>query len=163
MSVELSQTVLEILRNAGWFEGRNVPIPLAGEYQPFPNAQIVLAEFGGLHIGDCGAGVDCARSDIEIDPNLAIHLFPELKAVERSINSRLFPLGEVHRGHGYLVIDENGRIYLLSDELSRFAPSFARSLELLLLGKKPSVAEIEAAWGKDNSGGKNSQGSSGDR
>ena len=149
MPSSFSPSVLDILSKAGWFEERNVAVPLPPEFQPFPMAQRILTEFGGLHIGQCGAGIDCATSDIEINPNLAIHTLQELSTIGRSIDNRLFPLGEVHRGHGFLVVDERGRIYLLSDELSRFAPTFARSLELLLLGKKPDNGEIEAAWKED--------------
>jgi hypothetical protein len=136
MASGFSPSVLELLRKAGWFEGREVPISLPVELQPFATARRVLIEFGGLHIGYCGAGVDCATSDVEIDPTLAMHVLPELRAYERSINRRLFPLGEVHLGHGFLIIDELGRTYLLSDELSPLAPMFAECLELLLLGLK---------------------------
>jgi hypothetical protein len=146
MHDSLPSSVLDILSKAGWFEGRNTAIPLPPEFQPFSEAQRILTEFGGLHIGHCGAGIDCATSDIEIDPMLATHVLQELSAIGRSMSSRLFPLGEVHRGHGFLVVDEKGRIYLLSDELSPFAPTFARSVELLLLGKKANREEIEAAW-----------------
>ena len=131
-----SPRVTEILAKAGWYPGRSVPISpfIPDGFVPFREAETVLREFGGLHLGDCGAGVDFARSDVEIDPRLADHLKAELAEHEQPLGARLLPLGEVHRGHGYLVIDERGRTYLLFDELSPLAPSFSQALESLLLG-----------------------------
>ena len=144
-----SPPVLDILRRAGWFDGRRVAVVPSPGIRLFPKAHEVLAEFGGLRMGKCGAGMECATSDVQIEPGLATHLTSELHEAERSLNTRLFPLGEVHRGHGYLIIDEYGRTYLLSDKLSPFAPTFSRCLELLLLGKKANAAELEAAWKSD--------------
>ncbi len=119
----LSPAIAEILERAGWYEGRDVPIPLSAPdgLTLFPIAEAVLRQFGGLRFGECGAGVDFATSDVVIDPGLAVHLKSELDEYGRPLGTRLFPLGEVHRGHGYLVIDEQGRTYLLSDELSQNA------------------------------------------
>jgi hypothetical protein len=89
MADDFSSAVLEILRRAGWHEGRNVTaIVPPPQFSLFPCAQDVLAEFGGLHIGECGAGVDCATSDVNLDPHLATHLTTELKEFESSLNTR---------------------------------------------------------------------------
>lgn len=138
----LSTAVTAILERAGWHEGRDVPLPLLAPGGPtlFPVAEAVLREFGGLRFGHCGAGVDFATSDVVIDPGLAVHLKAELDGYGRPLGTRLFPLGEVHRGHGYLVIDEQGRAYLLSDELSPLAASFSQALESLLLGVRVAGA-----------------------
>jgi hypothetical protein len=145
-----SPAVVDLLRRAGWQEGRIVANALLapGQFALFPRAQEVLAEFGGLHVGECGSGIDCATSDVQIDPRLCVHLAAELKSLEEALKTRLYPLGEVHRGHGYLILDELGRTYLLSDELEPFTATFARCLELLLLGKKASQEEIQRAWQK---------------
>lgn len=137
-----SSAVAAILARAGWYEGRDVPLPL---FAPdgltlFPVAEAVLREFGALRFGRCGPGVDFATSDVVIDPGLAVHLKAELDECGRPLGTRLFPLGEVHRGHGYLVIDEQGRTYLLSDELSPLAASFSQALESLLLGVRVAGA-----------------------
>jgi SUKH-3 immunity protein len=139
MSERFSQRVLDILRAAGWFEGRNARgIDAAGSDQTlFPKAKESLMEFGGLHIGTCGPGMELATSDVEIDPKLTAHLTPELTEFEKKVGTRLYALGEVHRGHGYLVIDQEGRIYLLSDELTPYTTTLSQALECLLLGKKP--------------------------
>jgi len=139
MSDRFSKPLLKILRKGGWFEGRYVSPALISppELELFPKAQEVLSEFGGLHVGECGPGIDWATSDVEIAPRLGAHLAPELKEFEMSLGVRFFPLGEVHRSQGYLVIDDNGKTYLLNDELMPLAPSFAEGLERLLLGKRP--------------------------
>lgn len=140
MSNRFSPQVESALKAAGWFEGRRVDLDKSslGALSLFNKAEDVLNEFGGLHFGNCGPGIDCATSDVKIDPSVAVHLAPELRTYASARSTRLFPLGEVHRGHGYLVIDEAGNIYLLSDVLEPFAPTFPQSLELLLLGRKPS-------------------------
>ena len=119
MAHKFSRHVLDLLQKAGWFEGRNISLVTFSPTQLglFTQAQEVLREYGGLHVGECGPGIDCATSDVHIDPSLTVHLEPELKDYEKKLGTRLFPLGEVHRGHGYIVIDEQGKTYLLSDEL----------------------------------------------
>lgn len=130
-------SVERILRSAGWSENRDVA-PLDGVMQAplFPKAEEVLRQFRGLHFGECGPGIDCATSDVEIDPSLALYLLPEIEALALTLGTRLFPLGEVCRGHGYLIMDEQGATYLLSDVLEPYASSFAQALEMLLLGKR---------------------------
>ena len=143
MADRFSQTVLTFLRRAGWQEGRKVSqflISIPG-LSLFAKAQEVLTEFGGLHIGEYGPGLECAASDVNLDPHLAIHLGPELRNHESSNGLRLFPLGEVHRGHGYLIIDENDHLYLLSDELTPYSNSFVDGLEALLLGKRAPLKD----------------------
>jgi len=139
MTDRFLEPVVDILQAGGWMEGRNVSYRacVPAEFVLFPKAEEVLSEFAGLHLGNCGPGIDCATSDVEIDPSAASHLVSDLLKFEGILNARLFPLGEVHRAHGYLVIDEYGRTYLLNDELSPFASTFDEALELLLLGKRP--------------------------
>ena len=147
---QISPAALDILRESGWYAGRDVSpsFMLPVQFTTFQEAEKVLKEFGGLRIGKCGAGIDFAAGDVEIDPGLAVHLKKELDDYERALKLKLYPLGEAYRGDVYLVIDERGQTYLLSDELAPFAPSFPRTLEMLLLGKNADAAEIETAWKK---------------
>jgi hypothetical protein len=65
------------------------------------------------------------------------------------LQTKLFPLGEVGGGDGYLIIDEEGRTYIssvISGGLHPLAPAFSECLELLLLGKKLNRQEIEETW-----------------
>jgi hypothetical protein len=135
MKRRFSISVERILRESGWFVNRHKALdPSLSD--SFEAASIVLEEFYGLHFGHCGAGIECATSDVNIDPRLGEHLADELRSIEQTMGVRLCSLGEVHRGHGYLVIDDQGRTYLLSDNLEPFATSFPEALEKLLLGRK---------------------------
>jgi len=151
MFKDLSADVDDLLREAGWYEERHVThtLTLPPEFSVFPRAREVLDEFWGLHFGSPGPGVDCAKNDVKIDPRLASHLASRLQGYGKVLQTRLFPLGEVHGGHAYVIIDEQGRMYVLSamsDQFFPLAPNFSRCLELVLLGKRISRAEIEAAW-----------------
>jgi hypothetical protein len=145
-----SPKVSELLKESGWVDGENISIELSIpqelENDLFPAAQRILNEFYGLHIGDCGVGVNAATSDVVINPHLVSHVIQELRELGAKQNQRFFPLGEFHNHHWTLVVDDRGRIYLFNDELVRYAPSFERSLELLLLGKRPIESELESAW-----------------
>ena len=137
MSQRFSPSVLQKLNAAGWYEGRSVEVPEGLAPAPFPAAYVVLREFGGLHVGEVGPGLECATSDVHIDPTIAAHLSPELIEYGQRMDTQLFVLGEFHRSHGYLVIDIDGKTYLLNDSLIPFADSFPESLEKLLLGLSP--------------------------
>ncbi|WP_435007632.1 SUKH-3 domain-containing protein [Tundrisphaera lichenicola] len=140
----LSDKAREIIVKSGWFEGRDVNFSLKlTQLEVFPAALEILKEFYGLHIGECGAGIDMATCDILINPNFAIHLQQELEAYAKLHQKRFFPLGEVHRDDGYMIIDDSGIIYLLSDILEPFASNFYIALELLLLGRKPSTKDLD--------------------
>lgn len=147
--------VLKILRAAGWKEGRDTidmrlfPSTLAS----FPSARAIVREFGGLHFGSSGRGIDMAKSDIHIDPSLGVHLVKDLARLGKPIGEKLYPLGEVYSGNAYLVVDESGRIYVYYDDLTPIAPSFDLALHVLLLGKKEDEEEMSRAWrlsNKDN-------------
>jgi hypothetical protein len=71
MTERFSHEVLQILEAGEWFDGRRVAVSLPEQYHPSAKAKDVLSEFGGLQIGACGPGVNCARSDIAFDPELA--------------------------------------------------------------------------------------------
>ena len=72
------------------------------------------------------------------------------------MQTRLFPLGEVYGGDGYLMIDEKGRIYILSDvspDLWPLSSTFSEGIEFLLLGKRPSRQQIESTWPETTASG----------
>lgn len=137
MCNRFSQQVTDILTEAGWHQGRSVMLNdyVSSDNVIFPVAAKVVCEFGGLHVGHCGPGIECATSDVHIDPRSASHVKDDLANYANHLATKLFAIGEVHRGHGFLVIDESGKTYLLSDTLDRFASSIEESLERLLLGR----------------------------
>jgi hypothetical protein len=138
MPFKHSDAVIRLLRAAGWHEGRRIDVS-PWESLPtklFPAARRVLAEFGGLVIGETGRGIDFARSDVDLRlmrPSPGSSGYEDL---EREMGQRLFWLGMVHDANAELVIDESGRVYDYLDELRYLAPTFAAALEILLLGKR---------------------------
>jgi SUKH-3 immunity protein len=155
---QVSSAIVNVLREAGWQENRNVTHALAlpSQFALFPRAQEVLAEFGGLRFGSCGAGIECGTSDVYIDPCMATHMISELQSYEKILQTKLFALGEVDGGHGYLIIDEEGRTYILSAmslDLGPLAATFSQCLEFLLLGKRLSRQQIEATWPETTASG----------
>lgn len=137
MTARFSPRVEAELRAAGWFEGRRTDISIWDTFpmRPFAAAREVLVEFGGLRIGDTGPGTDFARSDVDLTPTWTNLSFDGYHDLERLVGQLLYPLGQVHRRNGELLIDETGTMYLLWEELMHVAPSFDQGLELLLLGK----------------------------
>lgn len=151
-----SAEIVHILEQGRWYEGRTLPFSLPHELQSelFPAAERILREFGGLHVGRAGSGIDMARSDIEFDPYAAAHLVPELREHGLKLQQRLFPLAQFCNAHFYVIIDGRGRIYMLNDELLRLAPSFDQALEFLLLGKKLTETQLDEIWESSDEKGK---------
>jgi hypothetical protein len=150
MNDRFTEAVSEILRSGGWFEGRSVRVvatSMPPDFAMFSQARAVLAEFGGLHFGQSGRGINCATNDVDITTRATNHVVSDLKKYTEILRVRLYPIGHVQLEHWFLVIDEIGRVYILNDRLFRLAPTFDRALELLLLGKRPDLVEIAATWG----------------
>ncbi len=158
MSLQFHAEVDRSLRAAGWRPGRHVPdlvrqwrvqLESGSRFILHPAAERVLLEFGGLHIGAAGPGVDRSPSELNLDPTVAageddrfLDYFPELHG------RAVFPLGEVDGGNGFLGIDTTGRTYLLMDEVCGRWPTFISAIEGLLRGirdsfpQKPSTGAV---------------------
>jgi hypothetical protein len=139
-----------LLRASGWFEGRTVPalveawraeLETPGGFALSPAARQVLSEFGGLHIQAKGAGIACARSDIDLNPLLAKCEEDRFSSFNCLQGKQLFPLGEADLGHLFVAIDGGGNVYLVMQFVVYVADSFDAALEVLLLGKKTKLLE----------------------
>jgi hypothetical protein len=103
----------------------------------FAAARAALEEFGGLRVEARGPGLDHARSSFRIDPGLAQGEEERFAAHEEKLRRRLYPLGEVDGGHGFLAIDEGGAVYVVTDDaVMRVAGSTYAALEALVLGRR---------------------------
>jgi hypothetical protein len=133
-----SLPVLAILKTAGWHEGRQSPelTRIDGNTPPFAAAEQVLIEFGGLDLKSTGPGVNMAKSSVQIDASLSPGLTEDLHGYVEWPGQELYPIGELDHGHANLIIDQNGSTYMLTDELTLLAPSFDKSLEVLLKGER---------------------------
>ena len=92
----------------------------------FPEVRRVLAEFGDLKFGK-------SNDYVRIAPSEAKNVVEEIRRYEALIGRRLYPLGVMeHQDRHYLVLDENGIVYTLIDELEPLASSFERAIEFLI-------------------------------
>jgi hypothetical protein len=130
---------------AGWRPTRNQwsQLKLPQSFAPFPAAQSVLSKFGGLRFGS-------RTESVVLEPALGEEVANEIKAFERLLGLRLFPVGVMeHQDRHYLLVDEQGVVYTLIDELEPLASSFHRAIEYLVRGKadRREVDEDLAAAG----------------
>jgi SUKH-3 immunity protein len=104
-------------------------------------ARAALVEFGGLSFGNVEPGVDFSASDIDFDPRVAVGEEDRLLEYFDELRGRhAYPLGQCHRGHAWLVVDEQGRGYQLGDRVHLVAESVDALLEAVLLGQQPRGA-----------------------
>jgi hypothetical protein len=139
---------MELLREAGWFPGRDVfgDVQLPPVFVIFPAAQRVLAEFGHLVMGRQGPGIGKARSRVVIDPMLAWGEDDRFEEFENLLHTTMYPLGEISGG-AFLVIDEQGRVFIIFEDLFFVADTFDEALDDLLNGLKQSpVVDEEGHW-----------------
>src|SRR5688500_4587243 len=115
----------QLLKSAGWYEGRSVPalveswqreLERADGFKLSQAALQVLEEFGGLHILSEGAGVACARADLDLNPSLAIFEEDRFFSFECLKGKEVFPLGEAIVGHAFAAIDQDCNVYLVMQE-----------------------------------------------
>jgi hypothetical protein len=148
-----SRETEHLLKLSGWFEGRAVlhlvelwqdELETLGGFNLSPTARQVLNEFGGLHILSEGAGIACARSDLNLIPLLAKGEEDRFLSFSCLKGKQLFLLGEAILGHVFVAIDESGKVFLIMDAVHYVADSFDAALENLLLGKGTQLLE-EAA------------------
>ena len=138
MTVQVSSTVLPLFLAAGWHPGRKVPLPDGLDCVGLKGhpALSALESFAGLRVGSCGAGVDCAKSDLEfewMEDDYSAHIVPW----ESSLATRLIGIAWVHHRHGALYVASDGRCFSLStvsDDFYFDGPDFAVASERLLLG-----------------------------
>ncbi len=125
-----------LFRAAGWFAARQIEVDPRVMVNPL--AASLLAEFGGLHVGQTGAGVECARSDIEFGFQ-DLGWFDAFGAWRNLISRSLTPVADLHHQHGYLLVDTEFyyAINIIDFELVFHGASFGEAVKQLLLGLRP--------------------------
>jgi len=120
---------------AGWQSGRCMGV--SARIPRLHPARNILEEMGGLHIGRCGPGIECATSDLAFHPCEAdqeiIATWSEL------LGSKLIEVAEVHHCHGWLFVDESERCFGASQIHDAFyyeGRNFGEAVERILLGRK---------------------------
>ncbi|MBF6045538.1 hypothetical protein GO001_09935 [Streptomyces sp. NRRL B-1677] len=137
-----SEEVEVVLREAGWFPGRQVSVEAwktqfaSRGVHMHHAAERFLTEFGGLTVEVHGPGVTCAREPFELNPSLCLgeeDRFAEWSAV---VGSSIYPIGEMGDGRFFLGIDEASIVYLVADWIARYRPEVT-TMESLVQGIAP--------------------------
>jgi hypothetical protein len=121
------EPVAQVLRAAGWFEGRDDPgtadaliaqVLAAGraggfEFEVPAAAHRALREFGGLEVTAAATGLEFPGHDFSIDPVIVTRRFEVYAELDRIIGGRSFPFGVDHVEHTGFALGPDGRVYLL--------------------------------------------------
>jgi hypothetical protein len=143
MNKQFSDKVERVLRDAGWFPGRNIgdlvlkwkqELMVSDGFEMFPKAEEALSEFGGLLVNQNGPGITCARESFHILPTLAIDEADRFSVFSDYLQTKLYPLGEAVVGHGFRAIGEDGRVFLVEQDIMLNGNNMDEALEHLILG-----------------------------
>lgn len=119
---------VEILRFAGWSEGRKVPEQVAawdaeltekGGFVLNDAARAFLLEFGGLAWPTREPGEHLPSFSFNIDPRAAVFEDDRFEEAAADAGESLFPVGEVVNGHAFLAVGPSGQFYLVMDDVQR--------------------------------------------
>lgn len=152
-----SPVLHQLLRDIGWYEGRDVRdrVEAWAQKGPFwrwkapsrpllyaltPAALNVLHEFGGIVNNLTGPGRTAARMPFRIYPvtgeeDLDRH-FAQVLRLGEYVEKRVFQVGEVAHGLGALVIDEDGEAYLVGPNNLYAGKNIDEALSALLEGHR---------------------------
>ncbi len=134
--LELPDSVRKLFLEAGW------PVAKVSVDQSVPAghpAAAVLEQFGGLRVGSCDGGEECASSDIEFGYADDYRRDAIVLEWQRLLSTTLVNIGEVHHSHGALFTDDSGACYGMSFMHDTFwfeGSSFGEAVERILLGRK---------------------------
>jgi hypothetical protein len=99
-------------------------------------AYATLEEFGGLRVGECGTGEECAKSDIAFD---VVEDAWQVSGWREILRVELVGVAAYHHHHGELYQDTRGRCFgasLVHDAFYYEGSSLAEALERILLGRR---------------------------
>lgn len=125
----MTTNAAEVLRAAGWFEGRRVPADVTrweealstpSGYSLNEHAREFLLEFGGLCWPDFPRDKRPSRFLFDLDPMRADFEEDRFRLAEADAGGeRLFPVGEVLNGYYFLAVRARGSFYLVMDDVER--------------------------------------------
>ena len=145
---ELDRELLRLLRQAGWFPGRNVDLePLllrASDFTPSPRVRSILQAFGGLEVPQLRDGTQVVSFDATIfapDPLMCRDEWME--STGKIIGQAFFPIAS--NGPGSIIVDDSDRVFedLCGGGLLHIANSFSESLNVLVLGRARPIGWVE--------------------
>ena len=107
----------KLFLDAGWHKGRKIKIrkPLFGvKNVAHQNANTILAQFGGLEVGEVGAGREVSASDISFRSE-AFDFGSEFNNYWSNLNKSLFAFASAHHDHMLLLVDDDNIFYIFTD------------------------------------------------
>jgi len=119
-------STIEILRQAGWHESRQVEdrvsrweqeLAAKGGFTMSASARAFLLEFGGLAWPVPKTGERLISYSFNLDPAVAVYEDDRFHDAEAEIGETLFPLGEVLSSHFFLAITPSGKCFLVMDQV----------------------------------------------
>ena len=144
----------DLLKKAGWFEGRNIPIEdLKLPYTDYP-PQIIsfLQEYGNLK-------GECEKQDYTEVVNIFV-ITPETSLEELEgdnyipyysgiINKKLFPIGATDSGNSYdICCDAEGRVYKIGEYCFCVGKNIYEGIENILLMNTLKSLQLDEDTGK---------------
>lgn len=134
--LQLPKSVLPLFRVAGWPISNAFLQDLVPADHP---AACVLGELNGLTVGDCSAGVECARSDIVFARDERLENNETIQTWQSLLGTKFICIGEVHHFHAALFMDASGACYqssLVHEAFCFEGATFGSAVERILLGRK---------------------------
>ena len=114
--MNISEITINTLKNAGWYQGRNIDIRTIEEslekigYVIFPKAREFFGEFGNLIIEDN------KNSEIH-NTSFRFSRAGGFREIEKYAGERLIPVGLIDSDFLVLLISESGRFYCESGKM----------------------------------------------
>lgn len=129
--IAIPSSVIRHFMVAGWHPGRTSDVPYC--YPEDHPATQILREFGGLRVGQQGAGVECAQTHIDFKQLRKPD--DEVLKLEQALQTELLGIG----GDSYidLYVDTKGHLFAYEDvsgDIYLAGRSFAEAMERMLLG-----------------------------
>lgn len=142
--MDSDQYIDSLFQKAGWFSGRDIKIAQSEndlKSIAFSNAIKIIREFGGLSVGEVGAGRDLSASDICFRTE-TFSFSTEFNHQWPSLKRELFAYATAHHDHMMLLVDENNDTYIFTDpnEELYFGGTFQETTKKVLLGINYGVA-----------------------
>jgi len=136
--MDTDQYIKKLFTNAGWHEGRQIKIKtkiFKSLNSAYKNAIDVLSEYGGLSVGEVGAGRELSASDICFKTE-TFDFGSEFHNYWASLDVSLFAVASAHRDHMLLLVDEGNSFYIFTDPDENLYKigSFEETVKRVLLG-----------------------------
>lgn len=151
--MEFSNKAKELLRKAGWKEGRKIAVSdLKLPYSDYPDKVITfLQEFGNLE-GDCEKQeYTPVINEFSLFPNVPQKILigdNEYPYYQSIIGRKLYPLGLYLPDGYYICCDADGRVYMIGEYCYYWGNSLYEGIERILLNNWRNSLQLDEKTSK---------------